>query len=147
MQYTNTWYGAYMPILARETFDNTGNSYDVLRILTPEMTFNQTAYEAYSPLFLSTTFALSYGLSFAAITSTVVHTLLYYRRQIFTQARRSLKEQPDVHARLMSVYNQVPAWWYCVVFVIMFIFGTVAIESFPTGMPIWAFVLALSIGA
>lgn len=146
LYYTNTWFGAYMPILSRETYDNTGQPYDVMRILTPEMTFNQTAYSEYSPLFLSTTFAVSYGLSFAAITSTVVHTLLYYRKQIFTQARRSLKEQPDIHARLMSMYNPVPSWWYSVIFVIMFIFGTVAIETFPTGMPIWAFVLALVIG-
>lgn len=58
---------------------------------------NLAAYKAYSPLFLSTTFALSYGLSFASITSTIVHAFLYFRRQIWVQARRSLSEQPDIH--------------------------------------------------
>lgn len=53
-----------------------------------------------------TSFALSYGLSFAAITSTVVHTLLYYRHQIWHHAGRSLRERPDVHAQLMSKYKQ-----------------------------------------
>jgi len=52
-QYTNVWDGAYMPILSSDTYDNTGASYDVLRVLTPEMTFNETAYKEYSPLMIS----------------------------------------------------------------------------------------------
>lgn len=65
-----------------------GNAYDLSRIVFPNTTFNRIAYEEYSPLFLSwvpspffklqpswnsssTTFALSYGLSFASITATV----------------------------------------------------------------------------
>lgn len=57
---------------------------------------------------ISTTFALSYGLSFAGITSTIVHAVLYFRKQIWVQANRSLHEQPDIHARLMSRYRQGP---------------------------------------
>ena len=64
----------------------------------------------------STTFAISYGLSFASITATLMHTFLYYRKQIWTQARRSMSEQADIHARLMSVYPQVPEWWYACIF-------------------------------
>ena len=73
-------------------------------------------YEAYSPLLLSTTFALSYGLSFASITATLMHTFLYFRKQIWVQSRRSMSEQPDIHARLMSKYPQVPEWWYMMIF-------------------------------
>ena len=79
-------------------------------------TFDEAAYREYSPLFLSTTFLLSYGLSFAGITATIVHTVLYFRRQIWTYTRRSLNEQEDIHARLMSKYKQVPAWWYLATF-------------------------------
>ncbi|KAF8518167.1 hypothetical protein BU17DRAFT_48963, partial [Hysterangium stoloniferum] len=67
-------------------------------------------YEAYSPLFLSSAFALGYGLSFACITATLVHAILYFRKQIWVQARRSVSEQPDIHARLMSRYKPVPDW-------------------------------------
>jgi len=147
LYYSNVWYSQYLPILARHEYDNTGAQYDVFRVLTPEMTFNQTAYEEYSPLFIPTTFAMSYGLSFAAITSAIVHTALYYRKQLYNQARRSMHEQPDIHARLMSQYRGVPAWWYCVIFVIMFVFGCAAIQAFPTGLPIWAFILAILISA
>lgn len=116
MYYTNTWYAAYLPISSRLSYDNRGLEYQVQRILDSNGTFDEEAYKAYSPLFLSTTFALSYGLSFASITATIVHALLYFRKQIWIQSRRSLHEQPDVHARLMSRYKQVPEWWYFAIF-------------------------------
>ncbi|KAI0776983.1 small oligopeptide transporter [Trametes elegans] len=143
LYYTNTWYAKYLPISSRGSFDNTGVSYDVSRVLTPDATLDIEKYRQYSPLFLSTTFAISYGLSFASITATIVHTALYFRKQIWIQARRSLSEQPDIHARLMSRYRQVPEWWYSVIFVTMFVFALVAIEVWHTQMPVWALVLAL----
>ncbi|KAL4244288.1 oligopeptide OPT transporter family protein [Abortiporus biennis] len=145
LYYTNTFFSQYLPMMSRAAFDNTGAPYNVSRILTPEYTLDLEKYKAYSPLFLSTTFVMSYALSFASITSTIVHVFLYYRKQIATQARRSLAEQPDIHARLMSRYPQVPDWWYLCIFVSMFAFGVVMIELNNTDMPVWAFVLALAI--
>jgi len=115
-QYTNTWNSKYFPISSRGSFTNTGKKYDVQKIINPDSTFNQEAYEAYSPLYLSTTFAISYGLSFASITATLTHAFLYFRKQIWTQSRRAMNEQPDIHARLMAVYPQVPQWWYALIF-------------------------------
>ena len=74
-----------------------------------------------------------------------MHTFLYFRKTIWTQARRSIHEQPDIHARLMSKYPQVPDWWYGCIFITMFAAGIVAIEVWPTQMPVWAFVLAMLI--
>lgn len=68
LYYTNTWYSKYLPISSDTSYDNTGALYDVTRIITPEGTFDEEKYKAYSPLFLSTTFALAYGLSFASVT-------------------------------------------------------------------------------
>jgi OPT family small oligopeptide transporter len=143
--FTNTWYAAYMPMSSRTSYDNTGASYNVTMILTADNQLNVTAYQNYSPLFLSTTFALAYGLSFASITATIVHAILFFRKQIWTQTRRALHEQPDIHARLMSKYRQVPEWWYMCIFVVMFIFGIICIEIWPTEFPVWGFVLALLI--
>jgi len=134
LHYTNTWNGKYFPISSRGSFDNTGHPYEVSQIINDDSTFNQTAYEAYSPLYLSTTFALAYGLSFASITGTLTHAFLYFRKQIWTQSHRAMKEQPDIHARLMARYPQgkcytslyflvadlilitVPEWWYATIF-------------------------------
>jgi OPT family oligopeptide transporter len=116
LYYTNTWESKYMPISSRGSFDHFGDKYNVTRILNSDSTFNEEMYRAYSPLYLSTTFALSYGLSFASITATLTHAFLYFRKQIWVQSRRSIGEQPDIHARLMSKYPQVPEWWYAIVF-------------------------------
>ena len=163
-QYTNTWYSAFLPLVSSQAFDNTASPYNVTRIINEDLTLDVDAYKAYSPLFISVTFAMSYGLSFGAISSTLTHIFLYYRKQIRDQARRSLAEQPDVHARLMSVYREVPTWWYLTIFsksisntrhvhvltafvVTMFGFGVAVIEIWHTQFPVWAFILALTIGA
>lgn len=149
---------------SRTSYDRFGNSYNVTAIINDDLTLNVEKYEAYSPLFLSATFAISYGLSFASITATLAHTLLFYRKQIWVQSRRSMSEQPDIHARLMSKYPQVPDWWYVVILgtcdassirsqnsshfrssVSMFVFGVISIEVYKTDFPVWAFVLALII--
>ncbi|KDR68806.1 hypothetical protein GALMADRAFT_256667 [Galerina marginata CBS 339.88] len=145
LHYTNTWFSEFMPISSRTSYDNTFKTYNVTKILKPDSTIDLEAYHNYSPLFLSTTFAISYGLSFASITATLMHAFLYFRKQIWVQARRSLHEQPDIHARLMSRYPQVPEWWYLCIFLSMFTLGIISIEVWPTQMPVWAFVLALVI--
>ncbi|KAG0691921.1 OPT oligopeptide transporter [Suillus ampliporus] len=145
LYYTNTWYSKFLPIMSRTSYDNTGAGYNVAAILGTDGVLNVTAYEEYSPLFLSTTFAVSYGLSFASITATITHAVLFFRKQIWAQSRRSIDEQPDIHARLMARYRQVPEWWYLIVFVAMFVFGIIVIEVWPTQFPVWGFVLALLI--
>ena len=93
----------------------------------------------------------------ALIIATLVHTFLHFRKQIIQQSRRSLREAPDVHARLMSLYPQgtsdsyqtclsshpvlttsvvVPDWWYLVLFAIMFTLGILSIELWHTQMPV-----------
>jgi hypothetical protein len=116
VQYSNAWYSAYLPLISSHTFDNTGSIYNVSRVINPDGSFNLRAYQAYSPLFFPASIAITYGLSFASIASLVVHTFLYNSKMIWTHSRRSLSEQPDIHARLMSVYKEVPDWWYISIF-------------------------------
>jgi len=108
LHYSGTWSAKYLPMSDSTTYDNTGASYNVSRILTPKFTLDVDAYTAYSPLFLSTTFAMSYGLSFAAIASLIVYTYLNHGKQIWGQFRNSTKEEPDIHMRLMSKYKEAP---------------------------------------
>ncbi|KAI0368540.1 small oligopeptide transporter [Pilatotrama ljubarskyi] len=143
--FTNTWNSQYMPISALGPYDNTGKPYNLSRILNPDATFNREAYDAYSPLFLSATFAISYGLAFASITATLVHAALYFRKPIMVHLHRSLGEQPDIHAQLMAKYPQVPEWWYACILAVTFVFSCLCIKLFPTQMTIWALIVALLI--
>jgi OPT family small oligopeptide transporter len=142
LYFTNTWNFAYFPISSYVTFDNTGALYQVQEIITNGV-FNEAKYVAYSPVFLSTTLALAYGISFASFPSVFVHTFLWFRKDIIRRFRSSLKDERDVHSRLMQVYPEVPAWWYGLVGVIAFAFFCAAIEIIPTQMPIWAAVVGV----
>ena len=59
---------------------------------------------------------VGYGVLIWAVTATLTHTFLYSRKQIWQQSRRAISEQPDIHARLMAKYPQVPEWWYAIIF-------------------------------
>jgi OPT family oligopeptide transporter len=90
--YKNLLFSSYMPILSSSVFDNTGNIYDVSRILTKDFLFDKEAYHKYSRVYLPITYVLSYGLQFAALASLLTHTFCWHGRDIWKQWRRSLKE-------------------------------------------------------
>ncbi|KAL1667945.1 OPT oligopeptide transporter protein-domain-containing protein [Schizophyllum commune] len=135
LYFTNTWYSQYMPLASSASFDNTGQEYNLTRILTHETALDRTEYSNYSPLFIST--------SFASIAATIVHAILYFRKPIMKQFQRSLSEQPDVHARLMTRYPVLPDWWFLVILAVTFTFGVVCIEIWPTELPVWGYLVAL----
>lgn len=145
IHYSNTWYSQYLPISSSGSFDNTGNSYQVSKIINAKtLTFDKEAYEAYSPLFLSTTFAISYGLSFASMIATLMHTCLFHGKDLVNQFK--LKEKPDVHYRLMRAnYKNVPEWWYALVFLVSLGMSIATIRAWPTEMPVWSLFVALLI--
>lgn len=147
LHYSGTWYSQFLPMSDSGIYDNTGASYNTSRILTPEFTLDLVAYEAYSPLFLSTTFALAYGLSFAAISSLIVYTILHHGSDIWKQFRNIKTEEPDVHMKMMMKYKEAPTWWYLGLFVLMIAMSLVTVLAFPTNMAWWAFLLAISIAA
>ncbi|KAF9473387.1 small oligopeptide transporter [Pholiota conissans] len=146
LYYSNVWHSQYMPISSLMAYDNTGHTYDVLRVLTEDhSSLNMTAYQAYSPLYLPTAFVMSYGLSFLSITATITHAIIHFWKPIRLQFGRSMREQPDIHARLMAQYPQVPEWYYACIFVITFVFACICIQVWPSGMTIWALIIALLI--
>ncbi|GAO14569.1 hypothetical protein UVI_02032790 [Ustilaginoidea virens] len=140
VHFSGTWYADHMPVQSSEAYDSTGNVYNVSRILDNNFTFNETAYKAYSPLYLSTQFALAYGLSFAAMSAVIVHVGLYHGKEIWRQFRMARHQEDDVHMRLMKKYRDAEDWWYAVVMVGIS-FGVVT--GWPTGFPAWAFVVCL----
>lgn len=119
LHYTNTWYADFLPISDSSTYDNTGSPYNVTRVITKDFTLSEEAYKAYSPLFLSTTFALTYGLSFAAIASLIVYTYLHHRKTIWLQYKNATNEAEDIHMKLMRKYVEAPTWWYMILFAIV----------------------------
>jgi OPT family small oligopeptide transporter len=144
--FSNTWFTKFMPISTIASFDNTGMPYDPTLVMS-NGTFDAAKFEAYSPVYMPASLAIAYGIAFASFTAVIVHTFLWFRRDIVRRFRSSLKDERDVHSRLMQVYPEVPGVWYALVGLISLLFLLVSIEIFPTRLPIWGALLALGLAA
>lgn len=129
------------------SFDNTGFPYNISAVVDTNGQFNADMYAAYSPIFMTSALCMAYFVSFGAVGSIFTHTFLWFGRDIVRRFRSSLKDERDIHSRLMQRYAEVPTWWYYIVGVVSTIFIFVAIEIFPTRLPIWAAAVALAISA
>ena len=123
-----SWNLAYFPISANEPFDRFGRSYNISRVLLPNDTFNETAYNLYSPLYLSATYAMTYLLAFTLCTSVLVHTALYHGKSLMDGMKKIRVERDDIHAKLMRNYPEVPEWWYISAFCFFFCMAVISVE-------------------
>lgn len=106
LHWSNVWYGKYFPFSSATIFDNTGMKYNTSRIIMDDYSVNQTAYHEYSPIYLTTTSSLSYGLGFGAVVSIVVYAALHYHEEISFGFMSTLKRSKvttldeDVHVKV-----------------------------------------------
>lgn len=145
IHYSGLFYSKYLPMSDSSSYDNTAQAYNVTKILTPDFTFDLEKYRNYSPLFLSTTFTLCYGLSFAGIIAVLVHTGLFHGSDIWARFRHVGRETEDVHGRLMMRFKTVPLWWYGAITLIMIGIGLGVTQGYPTHLSWWAFFISLVI--
>ncbi|KAI1079611.1 small oligopeptide transporter [Whalleya microplaca] len=145
IHFSGMWYADYFVVQSSNAFDNTGKVYNVSKILNDQLQFDEAKYHEYSPLYLSTQFALCYGLAFAAVAAVVVHVVLYHGSQIKTQFKLARNQEEDVHMRIMKKYRDAEDWWYLALFVIMIGLSFVVCCAWPTGFPAWAYVVCIII--
>lgn len=145
ISYSGALYTAYLPINTSTTFDNTQQQYDPQRILGPGFSFDLEKYKKYSPLFLAPTFALNYGLSFAALTASIVHVALHHGKSLWYQLRAAKDQVADVHYSMIKKYKECPDWWYLVLFLVSMALGLVTVEVWPSQLPWWGFFVSVLI--
>lgn len=149
LHWSNVWYGRYFPFSSSGTFDNTGMPYNTTRVMNADYSINNEAYAAYSPVFLSTTSVLSYGLGFASVTAVFVHTFLYHRQILITAFKEAVRQEQsqseDIHGKLMRAYKRVPEWWYGIVFAVIFGIAMAFIYVYKTQLPWWGLIISILI--
>jgi OPT family small oligopeptide transporter len=145
ISYSGALYSAYLPMNTSTLFDNTQSPYVVRNILTPNFTFDLEKYEAYSPLFLAPTFALNYGLSFAALTASVVHTVLHRGKILYRQFREASSQSEDIHFNMIKKYRPAPDWWYLALLAVALAMGLGVVEGFDSQLPWWGFLVSCAI--
>jgi hypothetical protein len=149
LSFSGTWFSSFMPVADNHSFDNTAHKYNASRVLGKNIRLDVKKYEEYSPIFLSTEFALQYGLSFATIVSVVTHVVLHHGNDVWGRfkAIRKGKQEDDYHTKLYEKYPEVPQWWFAAVFVINIGLGLFVTQYYETSLPWWAYLFSLLISA
>ncbi|WVO15443.1 OPT family small oligopeptide transporter [Cryptococcus depauperatus] len=125
-------------------YNSTFQKFDVTSILKADLSLDEYAWEKQKPLLLTPHFAITYGLSFAALSSILVHVWLWHRDEI-KQALSNRTQLHDVHNKLMRSYLSVPSSWYISLLVVNFIAAVLLLNTTSLQMPIWALLLAMAI--
>ncbi|XP_042948773.1 oligopeptide transporter 7-like [Carya illinoinensis] len=144
----NVYKAKTFPIFSDDLFTSTGQEYNITSIIDSNFHLDLEAYEREGPLYLSTFFAMTYGVGFAALTATIAHVALFHGREIWEQSKSSFQEKSmDIHTKLMRKYKQVPEWWFVVILI-----GNIALTIFACEyyneqlqLPWWGVLLACGI--
>ncbi|EGG06337.1 putative oligopeptide transporter [Melampsora larici-populina 98AG31] len=108
------------------------------------------------PIQLTPYFAISYGISFAVLTSAVVTVFLFHWEDISSALSDRHKRSSDVHVEMVERnYGNVPWTWYAWVGGTMFLASVFVVMVYPlqdlrastvSQCPVWALLLALGMG-
>ncbi|KAF9382291.1 hypothetical protein CPC16_009416, partial [Podila verticillata] len=140
--YTDLWKSKNYPIYSPSLYRESGAPYKVDEVLT-NLVFDQAKADLYGPMRMDSFFALTYGVGFAGLAATIVHVILYNGREMVQRWKEARTETDDVHSRLMSVYPEVPDWWYGLLFVVTVSLSVVTCVVWEY-MPWWAVLLAIA---
>ncbi|KND87135.1 Glutathione transporter 1 [Tolypocladium ophioglossoides CBS 100239] len=148
--WSNALNTAYFPINSNYVFDNTGQQYNISRVLNSDYTLNEEKYKAYSVPYLSAASSVVYATFFGVYLACVVHTTLYNRGEvvrgfssILNPRKSAYQNEKDIHNRLMRVYKEAPEWWYLALLAVSFVMACCCCALWDTSMPIWGVVLAI----
>ncbi|KAJ8650203.1 hypothetical protein MRB53_003226 [Persea americana] len=141
----NVYKAKTFPIFSSGLFTSMGQEYHISSIVNSNFQLDMDAYKRNGPLSLSTFFAMTYGIGFAALTATVVHVFLFHGSEIWRLMKSAFNEKRmDVHTRLMRKYNQVPEWWFVCILIANIALTVFACEYYneQLQLPWWGVLLA-----
>ncbi|XP_058210957.1 oligopeptide transporter 1-like [Rhododendron vialii] len=148
--WSNAFESQRFPLFSSKTFDYTGHSYNITRVLKEQaFDLDIPSYDGYSKIYLSVFFAFAYGLSFATLASSISHVALFNGKSIYQMWRGTTQAMErqigDVHTRIMKKnYASVPNWWFHIILVVMLALSLLTCEGFgkQLQLPWWGVLLA-----
>ncbi|CAG8433430.1 1775_t:CDS:10 [Diversispora eburnea] len=119
LYYNNFLDAQKFPFLSTFPLDKYGERYNQTQIVDQTTwSLNVTAYQNYSPVYLSVTFAATYLYSFMSLTAAMSHVLLFY---------------------------EIPNTWYATLFVGMLIIAIILGYITEANLPWWGLLVAISL--
>lgn len=134
-------------LMSNKLFTSTGDLYPTDQLLTPEGLFNSTAYAHYGPVHLGAQRAWNMLFDYAGYISGIVWVVLFG----FSKLKRSWgTKRQDFNDRLNKLnraYDDVPMFWYGIMFVISLMALFYVYISGYLFMPWWACLVGLVVGS
>ncbi|EIW67086.1 hypothetical protein TREMEDRAFT_40668 [Tremella mesenterica DSM 1558] len=123
-------------------FNSTFQKFDVTSVLNSDLSLDIQKWEEAKPLLLTPHFALTYALSFASLSSVLVHVWLWHWDEI-----KLGNFLLSLQCILMRSYRPVPQSWYMGLLAVNFGIAVILVKTTPLQMPIWAVILSIAIAA
>lgn len=144
LYFSNFWDArSYDSPLAAHLYNSTYGRLDVLEILNPDLSLNETRFAEVGPIRLTPYFALSYFVSFAILTSACVSVVLWNWKDI-KMAFSTRQVAGDIHCEMLDrSYAPVPNSYYLAIFSSMFLAATWLVVAFPLQLPVWGLCLSI----
>ncbi|CAK7902314.1 oligopeptide transporter 1 [[Candida] anglica] len=152
-------------LMSNGLFTSAGDKYPASKLLTPQLTLNETAYAEFGPVHIGAQRAWNNFFDYAAYVSGIVWLVVFGHKQLTDSIKKlrntykvaklegnnskksSINAQYTDRLNVMQTnYEQVPLWWYFALFVATFV---ILITIFATGhlfIPWWAYIVALGFG-
>ncbi|KAJ2674251.1 hypothetical protein IWW42_001751 [Coemansia sp. RSA 1085] len=142
--YSNAWDARSLPIYTSDLFTTNGSIYDVEMVLQNGR-LDPAAYEAYGPMRMSVQFLIMYGLCFMGITCLISHVVLFHGTDLWRTACSVYQDvRHGIRGPAEGAYNQVPIYWYGVLFVGTLAMGLAGCQGYDL-LPWYGFLLAIAI--
>lgn len=150
-------------LMSNSLFLNNGTRYPTNELLTDDLTLNMTAYNYYGPVHLGAQRAWNMFFDYAAYISGIVWVVLFG----YDQMKNSLSvlrntyttgnqnggftsihlQYTDRLNKLQSKYEEVPMFWYLILFIISFSTLMFIFLSGQMFLPWWCCIVALALGS
>jgi hypothetical protein len=143
-------------LMSNRIFLANGTEYPAAALMTPDLTFNETAYKELGPLYMGTqiiwTLFFDYSSYVSALTwmglfgfSQIRGTLQKLRARAATRGEQSINHYyTDRLNILQRAYSEVPLWWYLALFAASFVTIITILGCGYFFIPIWTFFVALA---
>ncbi|KAM0786339.1 hypothetical protein ACM66B_001811 [Microbotryomycetes sp. NB124-2] len=148
LYFTNWWDArSYDSPLAAHLYNSTYGRLDVIDLLNPDLSLNEERFAQVEPIRLTPYFALSYGISFAVLTSAVSTVILWHWKDIVAAFGRR-DQAGDIHVEMLErSYSPIPNVYYTGVFCSMLAAAGVLVTFYPLQLPIWGLMLSILMAA
>jgi uncharacterized membrane protein len=145
--YGNAWDARSLPFMSTRMLQSNGTTYP-LNAVFPGGVLDEAAMGKYGLPKLTGTFAFAMFMTNAAIGALIVHTVLFWGKDIlkaYKSAREGRYDDPH-HEHMVRHYKEAPWWWYITVLVGSFILGIIVTTKENITLSAWAYVVSLALG-